>query len=643
MTNRKPLRYFLCFLFPLLLSTTVLGQTKYHSPELKTAIILFEDSCDYQKSLRFCREAKKSAIARHNIEEIVLADLYTGKNYINIDEKKAAFYLQRARKNCEAYQQVHLVTLIDLAFANLYVDIGENDSASALLFRTLDFFKRQKDYYNMGNTYVGITKLYYFEKNADLALKYNEKARAIYHELNEKPKEANTEMRKLFILITSRETPDAIQLLQEAYEKYPSLHHGYGKFQYLNNCSLLYSSKGDLETALRYTMQARRSGRELGILATELDMIRRIGLTYQYMGEMAQALKMADTLELCAKDYRNTITDYYNFQFIAQLNAAAGNYEKAYEYQEKSAIEKEKMTSETLSQKIKMLETKRANEEKDRKIRDLSRDKEFSIYRFYFFIVVIVLLLLMIFIAVNYYKFRLKREKTQAEHIKEVIELEASKKIKALEIQILYAQMNPHFVFNCLSAIQHLFLSGDRQNGNAKLNRFAHLLRLSIDHVKNDYVSLRQELKFLKYYIDMEQLQFNSPFNFKLTNKCEVDLDELLIPSMILQPFVENAINHGLKHRKENGKLSITVNESDETIEVIIEDNGVGRIVAAEIKAKSRFNHNSRGLSLVQEKISSLEELYGDSVQLKTTDLIDSDSKSIGTRVSILFLKKISE
>jgi LytS/YehU family sensor histidine kinase len=245
------------------------------------------------------------------------------------------------------------------------------------------------------------------------------------------------------------------------------------------------------------------------------------------------------------------------------------------------------------------------------------------------------------FIA-NYLINKFKREKTAANHQKEIVELETGKKIKALEIQILYAQMNPHFVFNCLTAIQHLFLSGDRQNANSKLNSFSRLLRLSIDHVKNDYVTLDSELKFLKHYIDLEQLQFKEAFKFELINNIEEDLEDVSIPSMMLQPYVENAINHGLKSKKEARVLTMTLNELENNIEIIIEDNGIGRVEAAKIKANSSHQHESRGLSLVHEKILALKDLYGDDVLVTTSDLIDEQNNPCGTRVNILFSKKIN-
>ena len=222
-----------------------------------------------------------------------------------------------------------------------------------------------------------------------------------------------------------------------------------------------------------------------------------------------------------------------------------------------------------------------------------------------------------------------------------MVELESFKKIKSLEIQILSAQMNPHFVFNCLSAIQHLFLKGNKAEANAKLSNFSKLLRLSIDHVKNDFIPLESELTFLKYYIDLEQLQFEDAFQYTLLNNCKDALDNLQIPSMILQPYVENAINHGLKNKNDTKTLTISIDAEDTFIIVTIEDNGIGRIKAQEIKAESTHNHVSRGLTLVQEKIEIIMDLYNEFIDVKTIDKFSPDNQPNGTKVLIRFNKRL--
>lgn len=213
-----------------------------------------------------------------------------------------------------------------------------------------------------------------------------------------------------------------------------------------------------------------------------------------------------------------------------------------------------------------------------------------------------------------------------------------NKKIAELELQALQAQLNPHFIFNSLGAIQYFLQENRTDEADRYLGKFAKLMRMFLESSKNKYISLQEEVDLIKLYVEMEQLRFEGRFiaTFEVDN--HIDIYSTEIPSVLLQPFVENAINHGLFHKEDNdGHLLIKISEKSSTIEVIIEDNGIGRKAAHLIRKKSIGNHKSRAMQIVNERIEVLSQVDDYNIEINTVDLYHAEDESpAGTRVIIL-------
>ncbi len=217
-------------------------------------------------------------------------------------------------------------------------------------------------------------------------------------------------------------------------------------------------------------------------------------------------------------------------------------------------------------------------------------------------------------------------------------------RMKAVSLQnkALRAQMNPHFTFNLLNAIQSYVNAGDAENAANYLAKFANLMRESLDYSDREFISLEDEIAFLKNYLDLNQkLRFENRLEYRIEIDDDVETDWFEVPSMIVQPYVENAIEHGLKSIK-NGKLLLQINMyDDENIICIIEDNGVGRKLAGERKAaaKSLSKHRSMGTSITEARLKLLHENVGQAHFdfVKTEDLYHENTQEPrGTRVEII-------
>lgn len=221
--------------------------------------------------------------------------------------------------------------------------------------------------------------------------------------------------------------------------------------------------------------------------------------------------------------------------------------------------------------------------------------------------------------------------------IQKNLEDEYNKRIAEIEMKALRAQMNPHFLFNVLNSIKLYMVQNDAKTASVFLTKFSRLIRLILNNSKNKMVCLADELEALKLYIEMENFRFNDKFDFSIDLSKNVNADEIEIPPLILQPYVENAIWHGLMH-KDNGRgnLSIDIHQSADTIRFIIEDNGIGREKSRSLNTRLATTHQSVGMEITEDRIQRTNQLYGLTANVDVVDLKDSqDGKATGTRVII--------
>jgi sensor histidine kinase YesM len=245
----------------------------------------------------------------------------------------------------------------------------------------------------------------------------------------------------------------------------------------------------------------------------------------------------------------------------------------------------------------------------------------------FWFIVTVVLLGIALILLFAFFIHRKAQRRDQ---------LLKEEKQKALvsELQALRAQMNPHFIFNTLSSIQSFITQNNTNDAVGYLSKFAKLMRSTLENTKKKKVSLKDEITALELYLQLEQLRLDNKFNYQIKVDENIDTQFEQIPSMLIQPYVENAIWHGISHKETNGEISISfslVNEN--VIKCIIEDDGIGRKKAMEIAAKNRKN-NSLGMSITKERLAIINSLGNNKLSLEIKDL-EKNQRATGTRITL--------
>ncbi len=223
----------------------------------------------------------------------------------------------------------------------------------------------------------------------------------------------------------------------------------------------------------------------------------------------------------------------------------------------------------------------------------------------------------------------------ETQKIKQV-ETEFEHRIAETEMIALRAQMNPHFIFNCLNSIKLYTLENDSQTASEYLTKFSQLIRLVLENSRSEKVTLQKELETLKLYIELEAMRFKDKVNYQINVVPHIDQQYIEIPPLLLQPYVENAIWHGLIHKKHGGNIVIDVSQpSEHLLYIEITDDGVGRELAATYKSKSATQQKSFGLKMTSERIHIINQLYQMNAAVKIKDLKDGMNNATGTKVII--------
>lgn len=245
---------------------------------------------------------------------------------------------------------------------------------------------------------------------------------------------------------------------------------------------------------------------------------------------------------------------------------------------------------------------------------------------FRLFLLFIVLLVLVVSMAVRIrFIKRREEEKTRLNQL-----------LGELELTALKAQMNPHFIFNSLGSIQNLINQDKKMEANIYLSKFARLLRMTLDYSDKREISLADEINMLEHYLSLEALRFTNKFEYTIDVAPDLDIYEIKIPPMLLQPFIENSIKHGLLPKKGDASLIVQFKmQNDNTLYCKVEDNGIGRVQREKLKEKSKISHVSKGIKITKNRLELLNQIRNKPAEIRITDLYHDTGEAAGTRVEL--------
>jgi hypothetical protein len=403
------------------------------------------------------------------------------------------------------------------------------------------------------------------------------------------------------------------------------------------------------DSALTILKQIEPGFRKTNVRGNLLPVLFYIGSAYAGKNEYNNALPYARE-GISNAEYLGRRADIMTgYELLSRIHHHLGNNDSAYYYLDKYIILKDSIQNRQFLFRINNYKKAAEEQKKISQINLLNKDnqlknqklKQEAFVKNSLIAGMVILFLLGLFIFRSL-SLKRKNEKLKLENDLKLQQLESEKKhaelqhqASELEMQALRAQMNPHFIFNCLSSINWFIIEHNTDAASDYLTRFSRLIRLVLTNSQKSLISLEDELEMLRLYLDMERLRFENSFDYTVSFTNDIVADSIPIPPLLLQPFCENAIWHGLLHKEGKRHLAIDVMLQDNILNCIITDNGIGRKRSAELNNRSAKKHKSLGLQITRERLALLNQKEDLHSFYEIEDMMDENGEAAGTKVVI--------
>lgn len=559
---------------------------------------------EYELSLKYYEQSLQ--IQKNLGREDVMSVTYLNISSVYMTQGKflpALDYMQQAEKIAEKYNDRGTLAKIYLNMGDMLNTIGQNAKGKKYLEQSLEIRKELKDTLGIANTLNTLSAVYESEKNYETAYKY---------------------------------CLDALRLREKISDSL-------GLSVSCGNMAIMLLRLNKPEEALQYGL------RNLAI-CEQLNYDQAISFACTILGEIRMALNdPAGSVKFCKRSYEiiskfesvEETRDACNCLYLAydKLNDSKNALKFYKEYNrlndtlksQNKAVEvvQEQMKNE-YGKKILADSIQRTAEEN---IKELDRIEKARIseeqIRFQRVMMISGTMIFALILVSSVLFFRINKSRQKAR---------AQQKLVETELMALRAQMNPHFIFNCLSSIQNCIDKNEFSLADKYLGKFSKLLRIVLKTSRKPFITIEDEVNYLSLYIELENLRQNNSFTYSVHVAEDIDSTETEIPVMLIQPYVENAIKHGLAMKKENGLLEINFRKNEKELIISVKDNGIGRERSQQFKKNDlkRKDHESLGLLITQERVNLLYNTNDFKNTITINDLHDENGNANGTEVILI-------
>jgi len=496
---------------------------------------------------------------------------------------------------------------------------GEYEKAMENMLTAVEIYEKKGMYSTAADTYGNIAMIYNETDNFKKAVEYNLKALNTYIKSNDYHEQAG----QLINLANIYKNADSLDrskfYLQRAL--LIAKKNNYSGLEALAyaNLGLTYEKQGLYDKATKVLKKSLEINKKAENAESQAKNLRILGSVLKKQKKYNSALQYLNESEELAKKIK-LVSEYYDiYSEKSEVYEALKDYKKSLEYFRKYTNIKDSIFNEEKNRQITEIETKYLTEQKEKEIIKLSDENgkqkliilknRYFTYSLIAFIVIILLFGILLF-RNNKIK---NRQKT----------LE-------LEQKLFRSQMNPHFIFNSLSSIQTYIMKNKAIEAGAFLADFAILMRLVLENSRAEYIPLEQEIETMKYYLQMQKLRFEYHFSYIFETDEGLETGDVLIPPMLTQPFIENALEHAFNKNKNENNLYIRYTEQNGFLQVEVEDNGIGRKKALSTK---KSKHKSFAISLTKSRLGNLNRRKKNKINFEIIDLISETGNPSGTKV----------
>lgn len=490
--------------------------------------------------------------------------------------------------------------------ARVYGSIGivfsEQSSYNKALshhLKALKIYESEKDFIRLARVYNNIGIVYKSQKENEKALDYFLKAQKLQDSLQD-PNIGITTTNIGNSYLAQNKLEQALEnylLAEKQFEKTVN-YRGLGELY--NNLGLYYHTTKNPEKSLEYWNKAIENFGAINDKFGISDTYFHLGSLYFEQKNYPKAIEFTQKAKLLAQEILTLEMQVMTEKLLQDIYEQTGDFKQALLFGKNYSLLKDSLVS--LQNIRKSIQTEMDFEfEKQHELHKkqeallqekAKRDRLILLLGSVF----IILVLIVIFLIYN------------RNHIKKTLTLE--KNLAEYEQKALHLQMNPHFVFNCLGSISSFIIQNGNDEALKYLSKFSKLMRLTLEYSKESLIPVDKEIEGLQNYLELEQLRFNGIFNFTITKDKNIE-DDMALPPLLIQPFVENAIIHGIVPKKAQGLITIDFALSEDNLVCTVKDNGIGFKTSQERKEKSVFVHQSMALNITRKRLKMIEKTTG--------------------------------
>jgi len=579
------------------------GQALFH---LNQAMNIYEDN----------RALRKVAELLFDIAKV---------NYDLEDYQAALNYLQRFEKLYEQESNAGNIIAIPeeyafiiASFGSTYSLMGDYEQAKIYFHRYIAL-SRMHEFSNVLDAIMttSLAQVYGLNREYDSALHYYYLGRTFLSNNENKPLELHSGYEgEIGSLLFSIGKPyDAIPLIRNALHENLVDENYYSSTLQASRLGNIFLQLVDYDSALFYYQQS--------LLHCDLIFEKNLGsklnalkpnVFYNY-----QHLTMMPDLQIRQRYYARRADALDNlYRYYLQLN----NPEKALEYLQYKLPYLDSVRIATKQTELYRIQARFENERLVQQVNNLAQDNELAAFKLQRNQLVLVSFGAISLLVIALGVFNYRQSRINAMHEKLLVEQ-----------RLLRSQMNPHFIFNSLSSVQNFIVKQDDTKASIYLSRFSELVRSILNNSLEEQITLEQELSTIENYLELQKVRFPEKFDYHIHVDDHLNQENIFVPPMLAQPFIENAIEHGIKHLETKGHISVSITRNGNGLSYAIEDNGIGREKANELRQKFDKDHKSLATTITQERIKVFNRKLRHKITMEIIDLKDESGEARGTRV----------
>ena len=522
--------------------------------------------------------------------------------------------------------------------------LGDYTASQQYYYRAVEIYEKIGDQKGLTSAIENLGVLYDLMGDYDQSRAYYHRVLDYYQQYGSATDIAGVKSNLAILLMRETQYDRALQEFQEVKTMYESAGFTHRTVNILSNMGYLYNHIGQYDSALLVLKQALVSAQELNLKQEQVTIYYNLSDASIGLGQWTDALAFANRQLVLARqlgsasllrDAEKTLSKVY--EKMGNTSLALLHYKNSVQWADSVINEEKARTFKTQEVKMEVLkkDVQLAEQQKTLLIQEekIALEKRWNI-------MLIISLALLSLAAFMVYQRSLSRKRyaTMLES-KNILISEQKDKLEMakleLEGRMLRSQLNPHFIFNSLSSIQHFITENDKNHALRYLSKFSNLLRKVLEGSFNLNSVLEDEINLLKVYLELESLRFDESFTYNIELKGDLDPGYYEMPTLLLQPFIENALLHGLLPKSGTKKMSISFQENEQMIHCVIEDNGIGREASRALNNKKSREGIPRGIAVSEQRLSLLARQYNLHAGVTYEDIFDENGNAAGTRVHI--------